>query len=168
MRLYPTVCLAAVLAAGPAMAQAVVPDPTLTPGAARTTNVGAICSTPTSELRHWNRARDDRILAEYGLPPGPHPDWEIDHAVPLCLGGADSDANLWPEPRRSLEPEWNVERKDELEAKLCQLVCSRELDVHEAQTLIAEDWTAAYRRFFRERPSGALNPSLTNSKQHTT
>jgi hypothetical protein len=86
-------------------AQAIVPDPTLTPGAVRTTDVAAICSTPTSSLRHWDRARDDRILAEYGLPAGPHPQFEIDHLVPLCLGGADSDSNLWPEPRRSLEPE---------------------------------------------------------------
>jgi hypothetical protein len=111
--------LAFLLAAAPAMAQAVVPDPTLAPGAVRTVDVGAICSTPTNELRHWSRMRDDRILAEYGLPTGPHPLYEIDHLIPLCLGGADEDANLWPESRRSVEPEFNTERKDELEAKLC-------------------------------------------------
>jgi hypothetical protein len=104
--------------------QAIVPDPTLTPGAVRTTDVGEICSTPTSSLRHWDRARDNRILAEYGLPPGPHPDYEVDHLIPLCLGGSDADSNLWPEPRRSLEPEWNAERKDRLEATLCQAVCA--------------------------------------------
>jgi hypothetical protein len=76
-----------------------------------------------------------------------------------------SELNLWPEPRRSLEPEWNAERKDELEAKLCQLVCARELDAREAQELIAEDWTAAYQRFFRHRGEffpptvGAMTPS---------
>jgi hypothetical protein len=138
------------------MAQAVVPDPTITPGAVRTTDLAAICSTPTSKMRHWSRERDDRILAEYGLPTGPHSGYEVDHLVLLCLGGADSDANLWPEPRRSLEPEFNAERKDELEAKLCQLVCARELDVREAQREIASDWTASYRR--RIRPRAASFP----------
>ena len=91
--------------ATPAFADStIVPDPTLTPGAVRTTNVGEICSHGTRELRYWSRDRDDRIMAEYGLPPGPHPDFEIDHLVPLGIGGADSDSNLWPEPRRSLEP----------------------------------------------------------------
>jgi hypothetical protein len=50
--------------------------------------VGEICSTGTRELRHWDRERDDRIMAEYGLPAGPHPDFEIDHLVPLGIGGA--------------------------------------------------------------------------------
>ena len=65
----------------------IIPDPTLTPGAVRTTDAGEICSTGTRQLRHWDRARDDRIMAEYGLPPGPHPDFEIDHLIPLGIGG---------------------------------------------------------------------------------
>ena len=74
--------------ATPALAQeyAIAPDPTITPGAARTANLGEICFTPTRELRHWSRERDDRILAEYNLPPGPHPYAEVDHLIPLCLG----------------------------------------------------------------------------------
>jgi hypothetical protein len=90
-------------------------------------------------------------MSEYSLPPGPHPDWEIDHLIPLCLGGADSDSNLWPQPRRSLEPEFNAEREDELEARLCQMVCAGELDVKAAQAEIAKDWTESYRRRFRSR-----------------
>jgi hypothetical protein len=92
-----------------ASAQAIVPDPTLTPGAVRTVDVEAICSTGTRQLRHWSRERDDAIMAEYGLAPGPHPDYEVDHLVPLGIGGADDDKNLWPEPRRSVEP--GVERR---------------------------------------------------------
>jgi hypothetical protein len=71
-------------------------------------------------------------MAEYGLPTGPHPDWEVDHLIPLCLGGADDDKNLWPEPRRGIEKEWPAELKDDLEHRLCQLVCNGELDVAEA------------------------------------
>jgi hypothetical protein len=90
-------------------------------------------------------------MAEYGLPAGPHPDFEIDHLIPLGIGGADSDANLWPEPRRSIEPQWNAETKDRLEWKLRDLVCSSQLDVVEAQRMMAEDWVEAYGRFTRRR-----------------
>jgi hypothetical protein len=73
------------LLASPAWADTtIVPDPTVTPGAVRTTDVALICSTGTRELRTWSRDRDDRIMAEYGLPPGPHPQYEIDHLVPAC------------------------------------------------------------------------------------
>jgi hypothetical protein len=141
----------AILLAGQAAAAdwATVPDPTLTSGAVRTTDVVEICSTPTSTLRHWNRDRTDRIMAEYGRPTGPRPNYEIDHLIPLCLGGADADANLWPEPRRSIEPEFNAERKDALERRLCQMVCAGELDAAEAQAEIRDDWTASYRMRFR-------------------
>lgn len=78
---------------------------------------------------------------------GAHPDYEVDHFVPLGIGGADDDANLWPEPRRSIEPTWNAERKDELEWKLRDLVCSGALDVQVAQKAISSDWTEAFKRY---------------------
>jgi hypothetical protein len=149
MKRAPFVALLAMLAlAGPALAETtIVPDPTLTPGAIRSTDAAEICSHGTRELRHWDRARDDTVMAEYGLPAGPHPDFEIDHLVPLGVGGADDVANLWPEPRRSIEPQWNAETKDRLEWKLRDLICSGALDVRVAQRAIAEDWTEAYSKY---------------------
>jgi hypothetical protein len=145
-----TLIALALALAPPALADTtIVPDPALTPGAVRTTDTSEICSTGTRQLRHWSRDRDDRIMAEYGLPGGAHPDYEIDHLVPLGVGGADDDRNLWPEPRRSVEPVWNAERKDELEWKLRELVCSGALGVRQAQKAFADDWTEAYRRFVR-------------------
>ncbi len=67
--------------------------------------------------------------------------------MPLGIGGADDDANLWPEPRRSIEPEWNAEAKDRLEWKLRDLVYSGTLDVRKAQKAFADDWTEAYRHY---------------------
>jgi hypothetical protein len=73
-----------------------LPNPALTPGAVRTADPADVCGDrSTRQYRHWSRARDDRILAEYRLPPGPHPSYEVDHLIPLDLGGADDDANLW-------------------------------------------------------------------------
>ena len=131
-----------------------MPDPTITPGAVRTTDVGDICSHGTRELRSWSRDRDDFIMREHGLPPGPHPDFEVDHLIPLGIGGADDDRNLWPEPRRSIEPEWNAEAKDRLEWRMRELICAGQLDVRDAQLMMAEDWVDAYGRFFRA-PAGA-------------
>jgi hypothetical protein len=146
----------AALAAGslmlatPAFADStIVPDPTITPGAVRTPEVGEICSHGTRELRSWSRDRDDFILREY-LPPGPHPDYEVDHLIPLGIGGADDDRNLWPEPRRSIESIWSAERKGRLEWKVRKLVCSGALDVREAQRAIADDWTAAFVKYVGE------------------
>ena len=156
-RLIASLALVAALA-GPALGQeaAIVPDPLLTPGTVRTTDSAEICSHGTRELRHWSRERDDRIMAEYGLAPGPHPDFEVDHLIPLGIGGADADANLWPEPRRSIEPVWNAEAKDRLEWKLRELVCDGKIPVSEAQRTIAQDWTEAYGRFIHER--AAMEP----------
>jgi hypothetical protein len=56
---FPTGC-------GPTHAQTAVPNPTLTPGAVRTTDSAEICTTGTRQLRQWDRRRDDRIMAEYG------------------------------------------------------------------------------------------------------
>jgi hypothetical protein len=129
---------------------AIVPDPTLTPGRAGSQDPQEICANGTKALRHWSRDRDDRILRAYGLAPGPHPDFEVDHLVPLGIGGADTDDNLWPEPRRTLEPVWNAERKDRLEFRLRNLICTRSISPEEAQRAIADDWTEAFRKYIGE------------------
>jgi hypothetical protein len=44
--------------AAQAASAAIAPDPTLTPGAVRTIDLGEICSRGTRQLRHWDRTRD--------------------------------------------------------------------------------------------------------------
>jgi hypothetical protein len=89
-------------------------------------------------------------MVEYGLRPGPHPDFEVDHLIPLGIGGSDDDHNLWPEPRRSSEPIFNAEAKDRLEWKLRELVCSGGLDVRVAQQAIRDDWIDAYKIYMKK------------------
>jgi hypothetical protein len=69
--------------------------------------------------------------------------------IPLGLGGADDDKNLWAEPRGTIEKEWPAEKKDELEYRLRELVCAGQLDVGEAQQAIRDDWTETFKRYFR-------------------
>ena len=84
-------------------------------------------------------------MIEYGLKAEDRPDYEIDHLLPLELGGADDERNLWPEPRQSIEPTWNAARKDELENKLHAMVCLGEVDIETAQQAILDDWTQAWK-----------------------
>ena len=74
-------------------------------------------------------------------------DYELDHLVPLGLGGAPADPrNLWLEPRHPADG-WDADRKHELEAELSRLVCAGKLSLADAQHAIATDWIAAYRRY---------------------
>ena len=103
----------------------VYPDPSLTPGSIRTTDVAMICGTGTSQFRHWDRERSDLIFARYGIAPADRIQYTLDHLVPLEIGGADTIDNIWPEPRRSLAGEWDDTRKDELERRLESLGMQR-------------------------------------------
>ena len=69
------------------------------------------------------------------------------HLVPLCLGGSDDFSNLWAQPRETIAPKWNAEAKDRLERRLCEMVCSGQLDLATAQQAIATDWIKAYEKF---------------------
>jgi hypothetical protein len=139
--------------AAPAVAFEVRPNPNMTGGSVRIDghDVNTTCGQSKAHrgsMSHWRR---DEILTRYGLPPGTHPDYEIDHLIPLCLGGSDDPSNLWPEPRRSIEPKWNAEAKDRLERFMCDMVCSGQLDIGTAQEAFAKDWIAAYHRYYESR-----------------
>jgi hypothetical protein len=67
---------------------------------------------------------------------------EIDHLVPLELGGADTMANLWPECSAGYAG-WQgagFRDKDHFENYLRRQVCSGNLSLSEAQFEIATDW----------------------------
>jgi hypothetical protein len=126
-----------------------LPDPHCTPGALSSAvtqaNIQSTICTPgyTSTVRPPESVTEpekDASLAAYG-DPGPAHEYEYDHLVSLELGGAPNDPrNLWPEPGRSPNP------KDKLEDRLRRMVCGGELTLAAAQSEIATDWVAAYRR----------------------
>jgi putative SOS response-associated peptidase YedK len=53
----------------------------------RSTNVSEICSHGTRQLRYWDRARDDHVMAEYGLRPS-------DQLAPIVRNSADGEREL--------------------------------------------------------------------------
>ena len=65
----------------------------------------------------------------------------LDHIVPLCLGGADVDANI------QLQGYDEAEIKDQLERVACIRVCRyRDLGLAEGQAWFTDDWRIAYKR----------------------
>jgi hypothetical protein len=145
---------AAALLAGALAARAFAfetrPNPNTTGGSVRIDghDLSTTCGHAKEHRGSLRRAFRDEILMRYGLSPGTHPDYEIDHLIPLCLGGSDDPSNLWAQPRRSIEPIWNAEAKDRLERFMCDMVCNRQLDLTTAQKAFAEDWIAAYHKYY--------------------
>ncbi len=116
----------------------VLPDSSFTPGAVRSTDVHEICTVSTRNFRHTTSAMKRQVCTAYGYTKQNCPQqntMEIDHLIPLELGGADDVRNLWPE----LAPDFHV--KDKVETRLHDLVCAGKMKITDAQDLIRTDWT---------------------------
>lgn len=74
----------------------------------------------------------------YGISSGATS--ELDHLVPLELGGANDAANLWPEAGSLPNP------KDHVENALHDAVCSGRVGLRTAQRVIAVNWETALAR----------------------
>jgi len=134
----------------PAAAQSpspLVPDRHLTPGATLPVTVADISQDGyTKTVRDVPARTKLRVFAEYGIVHPSRGQFEVDHLIPLELGGSNSIKNLWPESYRTRP--WNAHIKDELENKLHEMVVSGRLDLRTAQQAIAQNWIAAYKKYF--------------------
>jgi hypothetical protein len=153
IKLFAVTVLAGTLIAVPAFSFEIRPDRDSTEGSVRIDghDRALFCGQGKEHRGAMSAGRRDEVLLRYGLPPGIHPDYEIDHLIPLCLGGSDDFSNLWPQPRSSIEPKWNAETKDRLERRLCDMVCAGQLDIATAQEDIAKDWIAAYHKYYEAK-----------------
>jgi hypothetical protein len=138
------ICLLGVFAAAADLGWPTHPNPTLTPGKRAATDIREVCATE-GNLSYSRRHRATApalkawVFREYGIEPPQRPsrsEWEIDHLIPLCLGGADEAANLWPQNQATYR------EKDRLEAHACREVCAGRLSLSEAQGWFLRDWTA--------------------------
>jgi hypothetical protein len=104
----------------------------------------------TSNIRNVPQSEKFAVEHEYGMAETYYGrSLEIDHIVPLELGGSNSIANLFPEPGRGKA---NYHVKDQLENRLHDLVCSKQLGLLSARRQIASNWKRSYRRIFGHAP----------------
>jgi hypothetical protein len=126
-----------------------LPNLELTPGEAFPgVTAREICASGYSgRARNVIREQYVQVYAAYGLPyPEPAGTYELDHLIPLELGGDNSNRNLWPEPAA---PVPGFHQKDELENFLHAGVCRGGMALSEAQQEIAGDWVALFRRYLQ-------------------
>jgi hypothetical protein len=110
----------------------------LTPGATFPgVTASDVCSFGwASAHRHVTRTQRLIVFKSYHIAYSKHAAYELDHLIPLELGGSNSNKNLWPEP-------WADARlKDDLEDELHAQVCSRHLTLRRA-------WARIRRRYIK-------------------
>ena len=145
----PSTCLVSL--ADPANPQSVLPDSKCTPGATnpevtQATISTTICKTgwtttyreqePTS---YYEDLKVEQIKA-YGFTNTNTKDYEEDHFIPLELGGANAQANLWPEYDAGKIPN----EKDKVEDYLQKQVCDGNIPLAQARTEITTNWYIIY------------------------
>ena len=122
------------------------PNPRFTPGDSfKNSTKERICTVGyTTEVRNVSITTKKKVFEEYSIPyPPPSGAYEIDHFIPLELGGDNDIKNLWPQP--SL-PFPGFHDKDIVENYLHYEVCSKGMLLEEAQREITTNWFNVYKR----------------------
>jgi len=128
---------------------AVLPNPRLTPGATDPAvtqeNISSTICVPgyTRKVRpsfETSNALKHQLMTLYHSTGSIH-DYELDHLIPLELGGCPNCiANLWPQP-------WTTpgaHEKDDVEGFLHDRVCHHLITLKEAQQMISTNWYSVY------------------------
>lgn len=130
-----------------------VPDPHCTPGGvnptvSQDTLVDDGWSTRCIRNCETSEADKHEVYAWYGIPSpaenhGRKEVCELDHLVPLELGGSDGLANIWPQcgPDGVALQKRYFRIKDRVENYLAREVKAGRMPLEGAQKGIAEDWT---------------------------
>ncbi|HEY2327930.1 MAG TPA: HNH endonuclease signature motif containing protein [Gaiellaceae bacterium] len=131
----------------------VLPDRRCSPGAyysGLTSSVICSASFRTSTIRNVPQSEKFAVEREYRMPERLYGyTIEIDHIIPLELGGSNDIANLYPEPGSGPA---NYHVKDKLENRLHDLVCGGSMGLAAAHRGIATNWETQYLQVFGAEP----------------
>lgn len=130
--------------------QGALPDHGCTPGAifAEATLERICVSGYTKTVRNVSTTLRKKVFAEYGVPyREPRGAYEVDHLIPLAIGGNNDIANLFPEP---VQPFPGFREKDVVEVYLREEVCADRVALSVAQESIARDWLSIFNNIPQE------------------
>jgi hypothetical protein len=86
-----------------------------------------------------------KLLREAGVDLSAAPNYDLDHIIPLAVGGHPRNPkNLNPMLR---DGEGGARVKARLDKQLQRLVCSRQLGLREAQAAVFNDWKTTYVKY---------------------
>jgi len=119
------------------------PDVHCTPGATFPNVMTNQICTPgyTQTVRNVSTSIKTAVYAEYGIIAHKTGQYEIDHFIPLELGGSNDAKNLWPE---AALPVPGFREKDRVENYLHNLVCNGKITLQEGQKEISTNWREVY------------------------
>jgi hypothetical protein len=134
-----------------------LPDSDCTPGAVFPDATAAQICRPgySSSVRNVPSEVSRMVYAEYGITERNPGDYEVDHLVPLELGGSNDIANLWPE---AAAPPPGFHQKDVVENYLHDQVCGGSMSLLDAQRAIATNWVEVFQRL-PQRASATAVPT---------
>lgn len=90
-----------------------------------------------------------KLMHDAGIPEADADKYELDHIVPLILGGHPRKlANLMLQPYEGV---LGARQKDRLEIKLQNMVCDGEIDLPTAQREIGSDWVSTYEKYITHK-----------------
>ncbi len=125
-----------------------LPDSRCTPGSVLKVSAGSVCRPGYARaVRNVSVLEKLSVRRAYGVGLR-HGSLEIDHLVPLELGGANDRANLWPQPAL---PVPGFHEKDALENLVHRRVCAGQMTLARAQRAVARDWVAVWETVGRPR-----------------
>lgn len=98
-------------------------------------------------VRHVPKKKKEDVYKSYGIDPKQDV-YEIDHLIPLSLGGSNDKKNLWPESYTTSP--FNAHKKDALEDKMHEMVCADKITLDQARKVFVEDWVRAYHDYIMQ------------------
>ena len=137
---------AAALIGVPSYAAAQLPSSFQTPGAKSKATEAQVCAADfeasVKPMAKWQR---EQALERYGKRPEDFTG-DLDHLIPISLGGTNDPDNVWPLPANK---DMGPEQKKALDLKLHEMVCAKTITLKAAQDAIKKDWVKAYNEYVK-------------------
>lgn len=118
------------------------PNKALTPGSVVDATREDVCAPGYSKRMRAKVSKQTKALVyyRYGLKyDSKH--FQIDHLIPISIGGSNDPDNLWPQP---IINNYGFREKQKVAAYLHNQVCADKMDIRDAQEMIRVDWHAVY------------------------